>query len=265
MDELVFFLMVTLVITRFVGVITFADFFYRTRRKSFLFLVSGWFFYCLAPLVNILANNNSEDWLFSFYGYFSALGSLIIAFAGIKYFVKVNTKTIVVSLLLVTLIPLTVFLITSSPDASSSTGDFIQSFFLIVVLALALKKHSHFEETAGNSFYWFVGIVSISFVNAAGYIFFYSDKTINYSFLFSDGISILTIIFFIHLEHNISIRKSAILKDRYSHDLGNIIQIILGEAEVITIFEDNHSEDELLIIKEKCIEAAEHIKNIRKL
>ena len=57
-------------------------------------------------------------------------------------------------------------------------------------------------------------------------------------------------------------KKSAILKDKYSHDLGNIIQIILGAVEIMAM-ETNHSEKELLIIKEKCIEAAEHIRNIR--
>ena len=72
----------------------------------------------------------------------------------------------------------------------------------------------------------------------------------------------LMIIFFIHLEHNISIKKSAILKDHYSHDLGNIIQIIIGEVEVISM--DNDSED-LQVINQKCVEAAEHIRNIRKL
>ncbi|MHA1912236.1 MAG: hypothetical protein ACTSYA_11120, partial [Candidatus Kariarchaeaceae archaeon] len=221
--------------------------------------------YGISPLINILSNNDSENWLYSFYGYFAALGSLIITLAGIKYFTKVTTKNIVISLIMVTLIPLIVCLINSSPGLVSFTGVIMQFIFLIMALVIALKNHSLFKELAGNSFYWFVGIISISFVNAAGYIFFYSDDTIDYSYLLTNGITILIIIFFIHLEHNISIRKSAILKDRYSHDLGNIIQIILGATEIMSIPEETQSEEELLIIKEKCIEAAEHIKNIRKL
>ena len=264
MDELVYYFMVTMVITRLIGVITFTDFYYKTGRKSFLFLMLGWFFYSLAPLCNILSDNNSEKWLYSFYGYFAALGSLIIVFAGIKYFTYLNFKTIAISLFLVTFIPLIVYFVTSSYGAVSFTGVNLQFIFLIIALSLALKKHSLFKTTAGNSFYWFVAIISISFINAAGYIFYNSDDTIDYSYLLTNVISILMIIFFIHLEHNISVKKSAILKDHYSHDLGNIVQIILGQVEVISIYDENPS-DGMQVIKDKCYEAAEHIKNIRKL
>ena len=264
MEELVFYIMVLLATTRLIGVITFTDLFHRTGRKSFLFLILGWFIYSLSPIVNLLSDNNSETWLYSIYCYLAALGSIIIVFAGIRYFAEVKTKLIVVSLFMATLMPFIAYLITSSYSASCLTSDSIQFICLVLALALVLKKQSSFKEIAGNSFYWFVAIVTISFINAAGYLFYYSDETIGYGYVLAIEIPILVIIFFIHLEHNISIKKSALLKDRYSHDLGNIIQIIMGEVEVINISEESQSY-ELQIIKEKCFEAAEHIKNIRKL
>lgn len=264
MDKLVLLLMLSIMITRLIASVTFIDYYYRTKRKSFIFLILGWSTYCLSPLFNILSDNGSNNFLYFFYYYFATLGSLMIIFAGINYFREVNYKIIIASVLLVTFTPIVVYLITSSHDATYFIEDIFQFTFLFIAIITALIKRSHFKEIAGNSLNWFVAITVLSITNAASFLFFSSDDTIVYNYLLSYGISILGIIFFVHLEHNISIKKTLLLKDHYSHNLGNIIQIILGEIEMISLTKGDNME-ELLQIKDKCLEATVQIKKIRKL
>jgi hypothetical protein len=84
------------------------------------------------------------------------------------------------------------------------------------------------------------------------------------------GIAMVTlvgIIIFLHLEQGIYHKQGSILKDDYSHKIGNILQIIMGAGSIITdeSFSKEETTDKANLILKKANEAGELIKQIRKM
>ena len=79
--------------------------------------------------------------------------------------------------------------------------------------------------------------------------------------------TILTVILYVHLEYTTSTRQKNDLKDKYSHNLGNIMQIITSATDVSEMHYKQEKDilPNLQLIKEKTEEAAKLIKQIRKL
>jgi hypothetical protein len=79
--------------------------------------------------------------------------------------------------------------------------------------------------------------------------------------------TLLMILLLIHLEYNISDKKKFELKDKYSHNLGNIMQAISTANEIINKKEVSKAESTELgeLIETKIKEASELIREIREL
>ncbi|OLS26418.1 MAG: hypothetical protein HeimC3_09680 [Candidatus Heimdallarchaeota archaeon LC_3] len=80
-------------------------------------------------------------------------------------------------------------------------------------------------------------------------------------------LTMLGIMVFLHLEQGIYHKQHNILKDDYSHKIGNILQIIMGAGSLITdsfLNKEDISDKAQLIVK-KADEAGELIKEIRKM
>ena len=86
-------------------------------------------------------------------------------------------------------------------------------------------------------------------------------------YLFTLISSILVVFVIIHFEQGITNNYKASLKDTYSHEIGNIMQIIVGTVALLKYNEESASERQKNIekITEKCEETSQIIKNIRKL
>jgi hypothetical protein len=67
------------------------------------------------------------------------------------------------------------------------------------------------------------------------------------------------------LEYDISRTQKYNLRDKYSHDLGNLVQVIYSAAILTNVEEDLKKEkaDNLNLIQKKCEEAAKLIKDIK--
>jgi hypothetical protein len=79
--------------------------------------------------------------------------------------------------------------------------------------------------------------------------------------------TILLIILLVHLEYTISSREKFELKDKYSHNLGNIMQAISSAYELFSSNIESVKESAELdnLLKSKITEAAKLIKDIREL
>jgi hypothetical protein len=79
--------------------------------------------------------------------------------------------------------------------------------------------------------------------------------------------TILVIAFIIHLEYTISHEQQNQLKDKYSHNLGNIMQVIYSSTDLFKKITNLESidNDKLDLIERKCKEASELIKEIREI
>ncbi len=74
--------------------------------------------------------------------------------------------------------------------------------------------------------------------------------------------------FQVHLEYGISNNQRFQLKDKYSHEIGNILQIIQSSMDIVSQNKDkvNVEIDEINdLVRTKCIEASTLIREIRSL
>jgi light-regulated signal transduction histidine kinase (bacteriophytochrome) len=75
-------------------------------------------------------------------------------------------------------------------------------------------------------------------------------------------------VFLVHLEYNISNSQKFQLKDKYSHEMGNILQVIQSSIDLLSQKKDQNDVDSLEgreLIKTKCQEASTLIREIRDL
>ena len=127
-----------------------------------------------------------------------------------------------------------------------------------------------------TSLFWFLVLVIVVSMWVISYVIFvfqgysygfYSDEFsiamfINY---FLGNITTLVIlVYYIHLEYDIFKIQKYELRDRYSHDLGNIIQVIYSATDLTKTSDLNKDNSENLeLIQKKCEEAAKLIKDIK--
>ena len=176
----------------------------------------------------------------------------------------------------ISLIPLLLFFI-DEPDLAISFSSI--GFFGVAILILysSWLDRKNLRMLIGNSIKWFQGTIVFGFLylingvlNALeGYslgLYHSQDPLIimRYYF-FSIAISLLIVILIIHIEQSISYLSKFRLSDIYSHDLGNIMQIILNNLEGIDSDIDVDNQQTLDLIRVKCIEAGELIKEIREV
>ncbi len=117
----------------------------------------------------------------------------------------------------------------------------------------------------------YVIIVIFIIILLQGYTFgFYYDEFsilmfINYFVGIINAIFIL--IYSIHLEYDILRNQKYRLRDKYSHDLGNLIQVIYSATDLTDVNDDLSKEkaENLELIQKKCEEAAKLIKEIKKI
>ena len=86
------------------------------------------------------------------------------------------------------------------------------------------------------------------------------------NYFLGNASTIALIIYSIHIEYDISKIQKFKLSDKYSHDLGNLIQII-SSAAILTNIDKGLSKEKvenLDLIQKKCEEVAKLIKDIRK-
>ena len=79
---------------------------------------------------------------------------------------------------------------------------------------------------------------------------------------------IILVILLIHVEYNFSNNQRFELKDKYSHNLGNILQYITGYSDILSQndkSEDKESSELQSLFKQKCKEASGLLREIRDL
>ncbi|MFW9903494.1 MAG: hypothetical protein ACFFFH_04115 [Candidatus Thorarchaeota archaeon] len=134
-----------------------------------------------------------------------------------------------------------------------------------------MRKWRNLRNLLGESLKWFYSSVGfgllyvmvVILITLRGYsfgLYFVDDlPVIIIYYFFGIGITILIAVLTIHLEHSLSYTHKFQLKDRYSHDLGNIMQIILNTVET------SEEPINIQLIKKKCLEAGNLINEIREL
>ncbi|MHA1227375.1 MAG: hypothetical protein ACTSPV_11585 [Candidatus Hodarchaeales archaeon] len=277
MSEIVLFGTFTLALTRGIGVLVSLDFLLRRKslseKKFYLFLIgwSSWFISSLFSFVYLLVDQGSLLAKISVISHdiFVLLGSLYLILAVLSYFMTVNTYTVLTGTLIIVIVPI-VLTITLDPIIANL---FLLLIFSILLFSLINNFRLHKEELSflvSRSITWLYLTTTVAFLYICLLTFLTLTKegsdlaTIDDPLLFSLyafislTVTLLVLVLSIHLEYSLNYIQSFRLKDQYSHNLGNILQMILNSAETKDLLMQD-------LIIEKCEEAKFLINEIREL
>ena len=283
MHEIAFFGIFLLISLRIFGLIIAIEFLRDLKESKFKSIIFGWFSWIIAGF-SALFSGFSENQLFSdifllINGITSSIAILFVMKGLFSYFQEMSRKMLSILSIIFISIPLFAFFLGLYQVAFNLSSVFL---FLIVVVysIIPLKERKIFKNKISiKSYYWYLIVLlaiyslTISYVIFIfqGYSFgFYSGEFsipmfINY--LLGNILTIDIIIYSIHLEYDISRIQKFKLRDKYSHDLGNLIQVIYSATDLTNLNDDLNKEkaENLDLIKKKCEEAAKLIKDIKKI
>ncbi|NHJ21052.1 MAG: hypothetical protein EAX91_08925 [Candidatus Lokiarchaeota archaeon] len=272
---------VLLIILRIVGLLVSIEFKLEFKGNKYLILIIGWSFWIIAGItalsVGFIEIPFFNDLVLLMNGISSTLAMLFILIGLHSYFRKIKVKSLIALSTIFTMIPLIAFFLGFYPISLNIS--FIFLFFVILFYTfLPFGRLEVFRtKLTFKSLFWYlilviaISMMVISYVISVfqGYSYgFYSNDFsiamfINY---FLGNISTLVIlVYYIHLEYDISKIQKYELRDRYSHDLGNIIQVIYSATDLTKDSDDLNKDnsENLELIQKKCEEAAKLIKDIK--
>ncbi len=282
MNDLVLLSLIIFIFIRVIGLGISIDFLNGTKAEKFKFLTLGWFFWILGVLTPIFSNLVEiiylKEFLLVLNAFLVALGAIFLLWGFLKYFMTVSFKKMV-SLIIIFIISTVLFFLITDYTVTITFCALFGNLILICNYVIPPIKKKSFKKFMGRSIIWYyasVLILSIFFpvsiiiaLQGYGYGLYNADDPVLIMFNYIPVIvsSIILTILLVHLEYTTSSRKQLELKDNYSHDLGNILQVISSAFELIEMKGRTESETSELgeLLKDKLNEAAKQIREIREL
>jgi hypothetical protein len=283
--SLVFYFSITiLTVIRLVGFGVGIDFYLGTRRHKFLAQVFGWSIFALAGVFHLLSFLSNDvvlkEIFFLLFGICTSVGVFLVSVSIMLYF-RLTTKTNVSIIACVLAgLPVLLYILLSLNIAVSFS---LFSAYLIVagIYVLGVIEKEKFKKEVGASIKWFYAIVGVGMIQVLviilltiqGYslgvydVHTQDDMLLLINNTMSIAILVITVVLLIHLETSRSERYNYRMKDKYSHDLGNLIQVIVSGMQLVEAGQitDSEKRETIVLINQKCEEVAELIHEIRSL
>ncbi len=284
MNYVLFFTQLALTFIRLIGLGIGLDFLISRKKKRFQGQVAGWSIWTLASILQILAQNvndlavaNILDFLFAVC---TLLGSFLIAISIIVYFRPISVRLIFLFTLLLLILPLISYFLFGIEIAVNFCIFF--SFILVGGLyTIGVMESINFRTKVGQSVKWFYAIIGTVIIQLIVYIFITlqgvnlgvssveleNEVLVGINNSFSIAILVLTVVLLIHLENSRMNLYNYQLKDKYSHDLGNILQVMVSAIHFIEKREIPAEEREKItdLLNRKSQEVSTLIQEIRKI
>ncbi|NHI94690.1 MAG: hypothetical protein EAX96_19520 [Candidatus Lokiarchaeota archaeon] len=241
MNELVIFSLVNLTIIRLVGFGISLHYYFETKRKAHIYFMIGWLVFSLAPIPPIFSGLTNEVYLSQMFlllnGILVSVGFLYITSGYFSYFIKIPKIIFLILTPIFISLPIILYFGLGIKIALNCSI-FTYNAFLMGAFIIPVLKWENFKETVSKSIglYFinlgilliFIPISLFNILQGYSYGLYESNDVFLISINYTFGIisMILMIIYFLHLELTISNREKGNLKDKYSHNLGNILQTV---------------------------------------
>ena len=282
MNVLIIFSLFILAIIRILGFWFSLDFYLRTKNLKFKMGLIGWILWSITSILPLLTAFSTIYELLLFYNIL--IGILAILFLGYSitsYFIDYEGRgktIIVVTILLLIIFHLLYFIFGVELTDSILSTIFNLLWFLIIVSPI-LKWGSFHKLVDKITWYMFfiliicgigyipLGIIEV--INGYSYgLYNVNDSLIvglHYGYLLV--ITIIFVLITVHIEYKISENEKRDLKDKYSHNLGNVLQAINTSLELLKLpdLQDTDQKEIDRTLWSKLQDAADMIKNIREL
>ena len=272
-----------LIIIRTIGLAVSIDYYYSTKKVLYAYFSIGWILMVIATFFPIFSELSHDDALSEFFlllnGLHASIGVAFTAMGFLLIIVQIPFKAFLSLIIILTSMPLIILTIGFYKMALNFTIISINVLYFIAFL-LPIFRVRKSKERLGKSMMWYYAVI-ISFFMYLPVSFFIITQGHDYglynvnepvlvilNYIFPMATTILLIVFLVHLEYNISNSKKFQLKDKYSHEMGNILQVIQSSIDLISQKNDKNNIDSLEgqeLIKTKCKEASNLIREIRDL
>ncbi len=284
MNYVLFFSEVALTFIRLIGLGVGIDYLLSRKNKRFQGQVAGWSIWTLASILQISAQNISDTALTEILDFMFAVctlvGSFIIAICIIVYFRYVPARIIFVITLALLIIPFPVLIIFGI-EIAVNFCIFLSFITVGGLYFIGIIERTSFKIHAGESIKWFYAIIGTAILQFLVYIYISiqginlglssveleNEVLVGINNSFSIAVIVLTVVLLIHLENTRSNLYNFQLKDKYSHDLGNILQVMVSAFHIIEEKEIPEDEREKIIdlLNQKSQEVSDLIQEIRNL
>ncbi|MHA2166131.1 MAG: hypothetical protein ACXAAT_09730 [Candidatus Hodarchaeales archaeon] len=284
MNNVLFFTQLALTFIRLIGLGIGIDFLISRKRKRFQGQVAGWSIWILASIFQILAQNVNDLAIANIFDLIFAictlLGSFLIAVSIIVYFRPISVKFIFLFTLLLLFSPLVIYILFGI-EIAVNFGIFFSFILVGRLYTIGIIYSNNFRTQAGQSVKWFYAMIGTGIFQLLVYIFITlegvnlglssveleNEVLVGVNNTFSIAILVLTVVLLIHLENSRMRLDNYHLKDKYSHDLGNILQVMVSAIHFIEKKELPAEEREKItkLLNQKSQEVSTLIQEIRAL
>ena len=259
-------------VIRTLGIIESIGFWIRGKKIRFIYFILGWACWTLEGLVTPIRMNQNNNGIFQFLDVGSelliSLGALLIAVGIGSYMFNIKVKMVLISSLILIIIP-SFFLFINMYFLAKSFSTLTLLVLAPSLLLMGILNRNKLQDVVGYNIIWFYVAIGFSVIYGLVYILVGSNPDFaTVEFLFSTLLTIFLLILLIHFEQGVVEKDKFWLKDKYSHDLGNILQMIRGSASLIEKTPASEKKDIiefLSLVEEKWIEASRLLNEIRGL
>lgn len=258
------------------------DFYYDSRDKKFIYLILCWSFWIIANFFPILADTVGIGGLMELFLVlniiFVVLGITFLCWGFFAYYMNVPFKLMITLIVLFITIPFLLFILINYIIAIAFSTVLVNALLLSTYILPPIKKKAFFKYIGKTIRWYYATILTLVLYFPVNILIFslgyryglYNAENLFVIILYYiPGIAstLLLIILLVHLEYTISSREKYKLKDKYSHNLGNIMQAITSAYELYSLKIEGVKESTELdnLLKSKITEAAKLIKDIREL
>ncbi|MFX1255131.1 MAG: hypothetical protein ACFFCZ_26260 [Promethearchaeota archaeon] len=279
--------MIVLTFIRLIGLGISVNTYLSLRRKRSLYLISGWVCWVFAGILPIFAYNTSNQFfhklLLTFNATFMLDGFILIIIGIVSYYRTVPTKIASILIIGLFILPPILTILGLYELSINLNATLLYVAFFVTVIG-AWRERPKMRKAVGREIKWYyiTAIYGVIVIIGLIYLSITSNSTISYglyestneiaiviNYLLGIGVAILAAINMFALEYGVITTQKFVLKDNYSHDLGNMIQVVMGCVYIIRHFQTISNELEVITMLDKIedtsLKAGKLIEEVRKL
>ncbi len=283
MNQIIIFSTIVLIVLRAVNTVVCGNFYKVTKNLKYLILGIGWLLWEISgftALFLVFVENEIYMYLIIFHNAILSLSAIIFLCYGFNlFFIEVSKKILIYTISVIVVMNYMLLFVFGFPLTIRFCSLILNIIWIsnLIFLLIKLKKDKIILETPKKGFlYSIVGMIIAYLpigilIQMKGYSFglYFAEDTLfiilNYGYLFL--LTVLLTIFTIYLEFKLSDSQKYVLKDKYSHDLGNALQSIYMAIEILEerILNQDESSELKELLERKRKEASDLLKEIRDL